>query len=174
MSPPITLKGRRLLVVDDEPDVLDTIAEVLDKCVIDTARSYEEALGFLEKRFYDAAIFDIMGVQGLDLLAVAVTKGIPVLMLTAHALNPEALKESIKAGARAYVPKDEMADIESYLLDLLEAREGAEHKRYRWYFRLKPFFDLKFGSGWRGLERSFWEGFDLQASLSRNELGKTL
>ncbi|MGA9535674.1 MAG: response regulator [Desulfobacterales bacterium] len=174
MEPAVTLKGKRLLIVDDEPDILETLTELLDMCVVDTAPSYETALTFLEKNAYDAAIFDIMGVRGLDLLKNAVIKNIPVLMLTAHALNPDALVQSIRAGARAYVPKDEMANIKTYLLDLLEAREGATHKRSKWFFRLKPFFDDKFGTGWREAERAFWKGFDLEAATSREELGKIL
>jgi len=168
------LKNKRLLIVDDEPDILETLIELLDMCIVDTAPSYETALTFLEKNTYDAAIFDIMGVRGLDLLKVAVTRGIPVLMLTAHALNPDALVQSIRDGARAYVPKDEMADIETYLLDLLEARENSNHKHFRWFARLKPFFDRKFGRGWREKNRSFWDDFDLKAAVSREDLEKTL
>jgi hypothetical protein len=95
-------------------------------------------------------------------------------MLTAHALNPDALVQSIRAGARAYVPKDEMANIQTYLLDLLEAREGAVHKRSKWFFRLKPFFDRKFGRGWREKDRPFWDDFDLKSTVTREELEKTL
>jgi DNA-binding NtrC family response regulator len=174
MEPAVTLKNKRLLIVDDEPDILETLIELLDTCVVDTAPNYETALKFLEKNTYDAAIFDIMGVRGLDLLKVAVTRDIPVLMLTAHALNPDALVQSIRDGARAYVPKDEMANIQTYLLDLLEAREGAAHKRSKWFFRLKPFFDDKFGTGWREAERAFWKGFDLEAALHREDLEKIL
>ena len=174
MKPEYSLKNKRLLIVDDEPDILETLIELLDMCVIDTAPSFETALTFLEKNTYDAAIFDIMGVRGLDLLEVAVKKGIPVLMLTAHALNPDALVSSIKAGARAYVPKDEMADIQDFLIDLMAAHEGAAHKHFKWFARLKPFFDHKFGKGWREPDRSFWADFDLEAATSREELGKIL
>lgn len=168
------LKNKRLLIVDDEPDVLETLVELLDMCSVDTAPNYEAALKFIEKNSYDAAIFDIMGVRGLDLLTVAVARDIPVLMLTAHALNPDALVTSIKAGARAYVPKDEMADIQTFLVDLLAAREDAGHRRFRWYARLKPFFDRRFGKGWREKDRPFWDDFDLKAATSREELEKTL
>ena len=174
MEPAVTLKGRRLLIVDDEPDILDTLVELLGMCIVDTAPSYETAVTFLEKNTYDAAIFDIMGVRGLDLLEVAVTRGIPVLMLTAHALDPDTLVSSIRAGARAYMPKDEMADIKYFLIDLLAAREGEKRKRYSWFARLKPFFDSKFGRGWREKDRSFWDDFDLKAATSREELEKTL
>lgn len=103
------LRGKKLLIVDDEPDILETLQDLLDMCFIDTAPNYETALKFIEKERYDAAIFDIMGVQGYDLLKLADQKGIPVLMLTAHALNPEDLIKSIKTGAQAYLPKREDA-----------------------------------------------------------------
>ncbi len=67
-----------------------------------------------------------------------------------------------------------MADIETYLADLLEARQGSRHKRYTWFSRLKPFFDRKFGRGWREKDRPFWDDFDLRAAASREELGKVL
>jgi DNA-binding NtrC family response regulator len=174
MEPELSLKNKRLLIVDDEPDVLETLLELLDMCVLDTAPSYEAALIFLQKNTYDAAIFDIMGIRGLDLLKVAVTRGIPVLMLTAHALDPNILVSSIKACARAYVPKDEMTDIEYFLIDLIKARQDSAHNHFRWFARLKPFFDSKFGKGWREKQRPFWNDFDHKAATSREELEKTL
>jgi DNA-binding response OmpR family regulator len=39
---------------------------------------------------YDLVILDIMGVRGFDLLDMAVGRNLPVAMLTAHALNPQA------------------------------------------------------------------------------------
>ena len=174
MEPSVTLKNKRLLIVDDEPDVLEALVDDLDMCIVDTAPDYETALKLLEKNTYDAAIFDIMGVRGLDLLKVSVTRDIPALMLTAHALNPDTLVSSIRAGARAYVPKDEMANIQTYLLDLLEARCGNAQKRFRWFERLMPFFDDKFGPGWREAERTFWKGFDFEAALTGVDLDKIL
>ena len=39
------LKGKTLLVVDDEPDVLTTVAEILDVCRVDKASSFESRTG---------------------------------------------------------------------------------------------------------------------------------
>ena len=48
------------------------------------------------------------------------TKEMPVVMLTAHTLNPDALKKSIELGARAYTPKDQIVKmITAFLEDLL-------------------------------------------------------
>ena len=101
------LLGKRVLVVDDERDVLDLMIDLLRVCKIDTAASFEEAKGLLESNPYDIAVLDIMGVNGFDLLKIATSRNIPALMLTAHALNSGSLDKSIKDGAAYFVPKDQ-------------------------------------------------------------------
>jgi CheY-like chemotaxis protein len=98
------LKDKRILIVDDEPDILETLKELLDVCIIDTAPNFETAQKFLKNDTYDAAILDIMGVDGYDLLELTTKKGIPTIMLTAHALSADNLVKSIKEGARSYLP----------------------------------------------------------------------
>ena len=89
------LKGLRILAVDDEPDILETVQDILDESEVATASSYEEALKKLGEDEYDLAILDIMGVDGMQLLVETVNRRIPTVMLTAHAMNPEALKSSL-------------------------------------------------------------------------------
>jgi len=120
------LKGKKILAVDDESDVLDTLKEMLDECDMETADTYEFAKELLESRVYDAAILDIMGVRGFDLLKIALKKKIPALMLTAHGLNPENLVDSVKLGAKSYIPKDKISDIDFYLKEILIAREKGD------------------------------------------------
>ena len=83
------LTGKKILIVDDEADVLESLEDLLDECEIKTASNYESAKELLEQSTYDAAILDIMGVRGFDLLEIATEKKIPALMLTAHGLNPD-------------------------------------------------------------------------------------
>jgi len=78
------LKGLHVLAVDDEKDILDTIEDVLDEARVDRAEDYDSASQKLKETKYDLAILDIMGVNGLVLLAEAVERGIPTVMLTAH------------------------------------------------------------------------------------------
>ena len=103
------LNGKKILAVDDEPDVLavleEEIKESCPNCVIDKASSYETAAEKLKSQTYDVIILDIMGVRGFDLLELAVKRKFRVAMLTAHALSPETLKKSVELGARAYLPK---------------------------------------------------------------------
>jgi DNA-binding response OmpR family regulator len=92
------LNGKKILIVDDEPDILEALCELLDMCVIDYARNFDTAERLIKENSYDAAIFDIMGVKGYDLLQLARGKDLPALMLTAHALNPDHLVKSLKGG----------------------------------------------------------------------------
>ena len=153
------VRGKRVLIVDDEPDILDSLEETLNDCILDKASTYDTARRLLDENMYDAAILDIMGVQGYDLLDLANEKNLPTLMLTAHALSPDDLVYSLKKGAHAYVPKDEITKIRTFLQDVLE--ESSEKRGLgRWFARLEPFFEKKFGTYWK--EKSdpdFWRKY---------------
>jgi len=90
------LKDKLILAVDDEPDVLEAVGDLLDMCRIHKATDYQTALKLLAAHSYDAVILDIMGVNGFELLKDSTSRGFPTVMLTAHALTPEALKKAIK------------------------------------------------------------------------------
>ena len=158
MSETKILEGKKLLIVDDEPDVVETIKELLDMCNIDTAADFETGGKLLNQNNYDIAVLDIMGVNGYELLEIANKKGVPALMLTAHALSPDNFAKSISGGAKAYIPKEKMSEIAIYLSDLLKAQEGLE-KPHRWFTRLKSFFSVQFGKDWlkeyRELEKKY-------------------
>lgn len=160
MNPEKLLKDRQVLVVDDEPDILETVEELLDMCNVDTANSYENAKKLLEDNMYDIAILDIMGVRGYDILALARNRDIPALMLTAHALTPENLKTSIEKGASAYIPKDALANLTDHVADLIKSRIKGDPSNGSWFATLKPLFDKSFGRGWQDKDRSFWNTFD--------------
>ncbi len=120
------LAGKSILAVDDEVDILETIEDILDGSKVETAQDYESASEKIRKRTYDLVILDIMGVNGLQLLEESVAKGFPTVMLTAHAVNPEALMASIRKGAISYLPKESLADLDVLLNELLGAYERGE------------------------------------------------
>ncbi len=156
------LKGKRILIVDDEPDVLDILKELLDDCTVDAATRFEEAAALLDRNSYDAAVLDIMGVRGYDLLQISRGKNIPTLMLTAHALDPENFTRSLKNGALAYIPKEKLSDIRVFLMDILEAHEKGSGKIGKWFERLDGFFEEKFGAYWREKVKEgpdFWKKY---------------
>jgi len=143
------LTGKKVLAVDDEPDILETLFEILDMCEVETATDFESAKRMLVNNKYDAAILDIMGVKGYDLLNLAKVRGIPSLMLTAHALSPDHLEKSIGGGACCYLPKEEMVNIAEHLCDALMAKAVNSKTPHKWFEKLGPCFDRKWGTGWK-------------------------
>ena len=154
------LQGKRVLIVDDEPDVLDVLTELLSASMIDRSSTFEEAKDLLETQWYDIAVLDIMGVKGFDLLHIANQKDIPALMLTAHALSKESLKKSAEEGASYYVPKEELDNIAVFVADVLEARKQSKNPWAKWFQRLGTFFDGSkafSGPNWREEHKKFWD-----------------
>jgi CheY-like chemotaxis protein len=144
------LNGKRILAVDDEPDVLTVLeGEIMDacpQCVFDKATTYEDAAEKLESNHYDVVVLDIMGVNGFILLNIAVKKNMKVVMLTARALSAEALKNSYEKGARGYLPKNKLGEILPFLEDVLKYEFEPGWKRL--FEKLSGFFTEKFGSDW--------------------------
>lgn len=157
MKPEKILKGKRVLIVDDEEDILEFLTEVLEICKVDRAATYEDAKALLEKNQYHIAVLDIMGVRGYDLLEIAKRRNIPALMLTAHAVSKENLKKSFEKGAAYYVPKDEIAKIDVFVADVLEALDKNKNVFVKWYERLSGFCDKRFGPNWKDDDPEFWD-----------------
>ena len=144
------LKGKHILAVDDEEDILETIAELLDESDIDTARDYESASQKIKKGRYDLAILDIMGVDGLKLLEEAVDRGIPTVM----------------GGPHAWAVAEE-----SELDELLDSILGAYHRgEPPWkllFEKLGDYFDRRFGPDWKEKDREFWSEFSRNYSIGK-------
>ncbi|MBT3179238.1 MAG: response regulator [Desulfobacula sp.] len=162
------LENKSVLVVDDEPDILETLEELLYMCSVDTASSFEEAINLLKNNTYDVAVLDIMGVKGYELLEVTNRLQIPSLMLTAHALTPDNLKKSIEKGADAYIPKDKLVDISIFVEDVLAARGKGKKSQIKWFSLLEPMFNKLFGKGWKKTDKDFWDSFDEKQISSRS------
>lgn len=155
------LDHKRILIVDDEEDVLNTLESLLPMCKVVKASTFQEAEALLGAQFFHMAILDIMGVDGYKLLEIARQYEIIPVMLTAHALSPEDTFKSFKEGAAYYVPKEKMEDIAIYLEDVLEAKEQGKNVFVRWLERFEEFYDHRFGQKWRDLgkdwEKGYWE-----------------
>jgi len=151
------IDGLRILIVDDEPDILQTLEDLLPRCALTKATTFEEGKEYLETKEFDLAILDIMGVDGYGLLEIAVDKGVIPVMLTAHALSPEDTIRSHQGGAASYIPKEEMANIRVFLDDILEAKEKGKNFWWRWLNRLGPFYERTFGPEWKQKDEEFWK-----------------
>ncbi len=167
------LRGKKVLIVDDDNDVIETIMDLLDECQVDSASDFASAKELLNLNKYDAAILDIMGVNGFGLLEIAMDNQIPALMLTAHALSADNFKKSISAGAYAYIPKEEMINIPDYLAELILAATKGK-KSGKWFEKLTPSYDRLFGQDWKSADKEFWDDFKNQFTFTKEELKRIL
>jgi len=102
MTPPA-----RILVVDDEPGLLDVLQEHLVNCGhhVETALTGEAALAAIGRARPDVVLLDLYmpGMGGLELLWRIRTLA-PVIMVTANTDVPAA-RQTLKSGAFDYVTK---------------------------------------------------------------------
>ena len=170
MSDTSLLNGKKVLAVDDELDILEVLEELLDMCEMTTATTFEQAKQLLESQEFHIAILDIMGVDGYGLLDIANKRDIPAVMLTAHAFNAENLVRTIKEGAYAYIPKEEISNIAEYCADALIARERGENPWNAWQDRLPTsYFERRWGAAWKDKNRDFWDKFKASIKAKKSE-----
>jgi DNA-binding NtrC family response regulator len=160
MSRGSLLDGKKILAVDDEPDILEALEELLSMGELTKASTFDEAKGLLESRDFDIAILDIMGVDGYALLDIANRRNITAVMLTAHAFTPDNLVRSIREGAASYLPKEELANITTFLEDILKAQEKGRSTWEPWQEKLpSSYFEKRWGAAWQDTDKEFWEKF---------------
>jgi CheY-like chemotaxis protein len=151
--------GKRILAVDDEPDVLEVIEDILEGATVDKAQDFETAAKKLADTKYDLAILDVMGVDGLTLLDISVRNGIPAVILTAHSMNAKTLQASIEKGAISLLPKEKMSELDRFINELIAAVESGKEPWKILFDELTGYFDQKFGAGWKEENRAFWDEF---------------
>ncbi len=148
------LKGKKILAVDDEPDILYMVQEHLETCAVMTASSYEQAEELLQKNTFDLALLDIMGVNGFALLEICKERGFPAAMLTAHALNIDSINKAVRLGAVSFLPKEQLANLDVHVAEILDGlAEGRSHWR-KLFDRLGYFFKERLGITWEEIEKT--------------------
>jgi DNA-binding NtrC family response regulator len=100
----------RVLIVDDEDDLLSTLVERLEFRGIETVgvRTGKQALAKIMAQEFDVVIQDVKlkgedGIEVMKLIKQARPK-LPVILLTGH-LSHESSREGIQAGANDYLLK---------------------------------------------------------------------
>jgi DNA-binding NtrC family response regulator len=157
------LEGKKILIVDDEADVLETLEELLSMCDVVKASTFDQGKKQLESQFFDFVILDIMGVNGYELLNIAAGRKITAVILTAHALSPQDTVKSFRGGAASYVPKDKMMEIPNVLADILEAKKKGKNLWWRWLDRMEDYYEERFGPNWKKKDKDFWDRFGSHA-----------
>lgn len=128
----------RILVVDDEPDLLETVRRILVRSghEVLTVPSGAEGLHIVERGGLDLVLTDLMmpGVDGLAVLAGAAARDplTPVVMMTAYA-TVETAVAALRAGAWDYLAKPFGPDALRVVVDraLGHRALGTENRRLR-------------------------------------------
>jgi DNA-binding NtrC family response regulator len=129
------LANRRILVVDDQPSVCESVEKILRKrgCNIEQAFDGQAAIDLLENETFDLLIADLMmpRVSGMELLRF-VKQHHPeteVVMITGFA-SIESAVEATKIGAAGYVPKpftpEELTTVTEKALAARATKEAAK------------------------------------------------
>lgn len=123
-----------LLVVDDEPNALFAIAQVLidEGYKVVTASNGSEALEMLEKNSINLVITDqkMPGLSGMDLLfeIKKQEQNVPVILLTAYGSVSLAV-EALKQGAYYFFEKPIFNDLDKFLTIIQQALKTQELER---------------------------------------------
>jgi len=117
-SPHITAGTARILIIDDEPNILSVLHSLLaDDYDCKAATSATEALEYLKEENYDLVLSDIMmpGMSGLELLEeISRLNRDTVVVLISGNLNIQSAIEAMRRGAFDYVTKPfNLSDVEA-------------------------------------------------------------
>ncbi len=148
------LKDLRVLAIADEEDILNTIENVLIESQVDRAKDYADASHKLRESKYGLALLGINGVNGTDLMVEATNRGIPTVMLTDNAVEPETIDESITGDGCSYLPRKGIRRLNGFLEEFL-----AKCKRLRSKVpprKRRGLFETAFGRVWIPDEADFW------------------
>ena len=131
-------QGKRVLIADDEPEVVDLVRMVLDMAghSVSSARDGAETLAAIRAEQPDLILLDVRmpkltGLQVLQQLrADPNTAPIPVIMLSVVTTYPE-VREALQWGAIAYLAKPFKLKEMSRLVDRILAMDGAQRETFR-------------------------------------------
>jgi len=106
------MKSKRILVVEDDPLIMDLIAIILEREGHEVVRAgtAEQGLAIAEGRPPDLVLMDIAlpGIDGLEatrmLKSGAATRAVPVVALTAQAMRADA-DAAARAGCDGFIAK---------------------------------------------------------------------
>lgn len=106
------MSSRKVLVVDDEPDIVELVSYNLKKegFEVSSVPDGEEALAKIRKGRFDLLILDLMlpGLQGMELCRILrsdpKTKNLPIIMLTAKGEEVDRIL-GLETGADDYMTK---------------------------------------------------------------------
>lgn len=130
----MTKKSIKILLIDDEEEFANTLAERLELRGYETrtAACGEDGLDLLSKERFDIAVLDLMmpGMNGLDTLRRIKSDApdMPVVLLTGHGSTREGM-EGMRLGAFDYLMKPlDIKDLTLKILSAVDASDGEKNE----------------------------------------------
>lgn len=130
-----TLKGLRILIVEDEDDIAQLMRFNLEEegFLVSVSANGMDAAGKIERNLPDAIILDLMlpGMGGLEILKKVRAKfDLPIIMVTARAGETDAVL-GLELGADDYIrkpfsPRELVARVKAVFRRKMKSREQAE------------------------------------------------
>jgi len=118
-------RNTRILIVDDEREILELLTLAFRNFGTETALDAESAMELLRARPFDVLLTDVRmpGASGLSLIdpARALSPGILIFVMTGH--YQEIPREIQDKDARWILKPFNIADVRSSVLEALETRE---------------------------------------------------
>jgi len=144
--PMLSLRGRSILVVDDEESIGELVRDGLSSrgLVVDSASTAEEALRLAATRSYDAVLCDLnlAGRQGQAMSGMAVFNRLSqsagektnsqkplFILMTGELVDPAALEILNRSGSRVLQKPFRISDLSAILAEALESTVFAEPNR---------------------------------------------
>jgi len=121
-----TLNSKRILAVDDDPDLLDVLEEEIlaahPDLKVEKAVTFSQAIEKMIWVNYDAVILDITSSYGFKLLQLAQSRHLHVGLLTTYPVLPGHPRLSTQMAARAFLSKDRLGDVVSFLDKIIDGK----------------------------------------------------
>jgi DNA-binding response OmpR family regulator len=128
------MKGKSVLIVDDEKNIRLTLSQALEVLGVETdeAANGEEALAKLEKKEFDLILLDLKmpGMDGMEVLRRVreIRPDIRVIILTAYG-TVESAVEAMKLGAADFIQKPFAPEEIRALVSRVMDREGLDEQK---------------------------------------------
>ncbi len=123
---PLTQIGKRILAVDDDPDLLEVLEEEIlaahPNLKVEKAVTFPQAVEKITWVNYDAVILDITSGYGFKLLQLAQSRHLHVGLLTTYPVLPGHPRLSTQMAARAFLSKDRLGDVVSFLDKIMDGK----------------------------------------------------
>ena len=169
---PSTRNGKRILAVDDDPDLLEVLEEeivaVYPDFKVEKAHRFWQAVEKMTCITYDAVILDMTSGYGFKLLELAQSRHLPVGLLTTYPILPEHPRLPTQMAARAFLSKERLGDAAPFLEKIMDGKSKYVFLLKRWLRRFVGILrrkHLKSGTEAEGREEYFFWNRYVSAKL---------